>query len=100
MIVGLVAAKNNSNRFPGKNIHEYKGKPLFMNSVQPLIDSKLVDDVYVITDSKHIKTYCNKNNINVIWRARNASRDEDKLITILRYAYIIIRIKRCTISII
>lgn len=86
-VLGLVAAKENSNRFPNKNIHKVNEVPMFMNSVQPLIDSKLVNDVYVITDSEYIKTYCNKNNINVIWRARNASRDEDKLITILRYAY-------------
>ena len=85
--VGLVAAKENSNRFPNKNIYTINGTPMFMNSVQPMLDSSLINDVYVITDSKFIKLYCNKNNINVIWRPKNATRDEDKLISILRYAY-------------
>ena len=86
-VVGLVAAKENSNRFPNKNIYTVNGVPMFMNSVQPLLDSTKVDDVYVITDSNFIKSYCHQHNIRVIWRPKNATRDEDKLITILRYGY-------------
>lgn len=87
MILGLVAAKENSNRFPGKNFYLVNQEPLFYHSVKVLTDSKLVDDVYVITDSDKIKEYCNDKNVNVIWRPKNATRDEDKLISILRYAY-------------
>lgn len=86
-VVGLVAAKENSNRFPNKNIHMVNEVPMFMNSVQPMLDSNMVDEVYVITDSKFIKSYCDENGIGVIWRTKNATRDEDKLITILRYGY-------------
>lgn len=43
--------------------------------------------MYVITDSNFIKSYCREHNIGVIWRPKNATRDEDKLITILRYGY-------------
>jgi len=50
MILGLVAAKSNSIRFPGKNKHMYNGKPLFWYSVETLLDSN-VDDVYVITNN-------------------------------------------------
>ena len=87
MILGLVAAKENSNRFPGKNYHEYRGKPMFWHSVKPLLESKLIDDVFVITDSKKIQDYCIDHGVKVIWRPRNASKDSDKLITILRWAY-------------
>ena len=86
-VLGLVAAKNNSNRFPGKNFHLVNNEPLFYHSVKSLINSQLVDDVYVVTDSMLIKNYCDKNNIKIIWRSKNAARDEDKLINILRYAY-------------
>lgn len=86
-VVGLVAAKENSKRFPNKNIHTINKVPMFMNSVQPLLDSDKVDSVYVITDSNFIKSYCRKHNIGVIWRPKNATLDEDKLITILRYGY-------------
>jgi len=86
-VVGLVAAKENSNRFPNKNVHTVNGVPMFMNSVQPLLESEQVDDVYVITDSEFIRKYCIENSIKVIWRPKNASRDSDKLVTILRYGY-------------
>jgi len=86
MILGLVAAKDNSNRFPGKNKHIHNGEPLFWHSVKPLLDSK-VDDVYVITDSDYIKSYCEERNVGVIWRSKNATRDEDKLVSILRFGY-------------
>ena len=86
-VLGLVAAKENSNRFPGKNFHLVNNEPLFYHSVKSLINSQLVNDVYVVTDSIIIKNYCDEKNINVIWRYKNATRDEDKLISILRYAY-------------
>ena len=86
MILGLVAAKDNSNRFPGKNKHIHNGEPLFWHSVKPLLDSK-IDDVYVITDSDYIKSYCEERNVGVIWRPKNATRDEDKLVSILRFGY-------------
>ena len=87
MIVGLVAAKNNSNRFPEKNKFIYNNKPLFWHSVEPLLHSSLIDDVYVITDSTEIQDYCKLNNVKTIWRPKNATRNDDKLINILRYAY-------------
>lgn len=86
-IIGFIAAKENSNRFPNKNIYKVNEVPMFMNSVQPMLDSNLINDVYVITDSEFIKSYCNERNIGVIWRPKNATRDEDKLITIIRYGY-------------
>lgn len=97
MILGLVSAKENSNRFPGKNYYMLDDEPLFYHSVKPLIESEFVDDVYVITDSKTILDYCIKNNIKTIWRSKNATRDEDKLITILRYAYYTLDIEYDTV---
>jgi len=87
MILGLVAAKENSKRFKNKNKYLYKNKPLFWHSVLPLIKSNKIDEVYVITDSKDIKKYCEERGVKVIWRPKNATRDEDKLINILRFGY-------------
>ena len=86
MIIGFIAVKRNSNRFPNKNIHHIDGKPMFWYSVQTLLNSK-VDKVYVSTDSDYVKEYCKNRNISVIWRHSNASRMEDKLLTIVRYMY-------------
>lgn len=87
MNIGIIAAKDNSNRFPGKNKFTVNGAPLFWSSVRPLLESKLIDKVYVATDSDYIKEYCESRDVSVIWRTKNASRDEDKLINILRYAH-------------
>lgn len=96
-VLGLVAAKENSNRFPNKNIHIFNKVPMFMNSIQPLIDSKLVDDAYVITDSDIIKSHCDDRGIKTIHRPKNATRDDDKLISILRYGYYTLDIEYDTI---
>lgn len=87
MIVGIIAAKATSKRFPGKNLHPVLGLPMFWHSVQPLLDSDLVDKVYVTTNSSEIKNYCEERGVGVIWRGPNASRNEDKLISIIRYGY-------------
>lgn len=87
MILGLVAAKDHSNRFPGKNKYIHEGVPLFWHSVKPLLECVDVDEVYVITDSPTIKDYCSEKGVGVIWRPKNASRDEDKLISVLRFGY-------------
>ncbi len=87
MIVGIVAAKKRSKRFAHKNIFPLDGKPLFWHSVQPLLDSKLVDDVYVTTNSEAIAQYCEDENVSVIWRNINAANPDDKLINVIRFAY-------------
>ena len=46
-VIGIICAKGESARFPGKNKHVHDGTPLFWHSVRPLLESKLVDDVYV-----------------------------------------------------
>lgn len=86
-VVGLVAAKANSNRFPGKNLHLVEGVPMFMHSVEPLLASKHIEKVYILTDSVEIAEYCRARNIDIIWRPKNATRDEDKLISVLRFGY-------------
>lgn len=86
--LGIVVAKEKSNRFENKNIYNYKGFPLFWHSVMPMIESKLVDDVVVSTDSNFIKEYCeNKSDIKIVWRNKNATMAEEPIINILNYVY-------------
>jgi CMP-N-acetylneuraminic acid synthetase len=88
MIVGLVAAKANSNRFKNKNKYLFNGYPLFWHSVIPLLESPSVNKVYVLTDSIDISNYCKNNDVDVIWRKKNATEDEEPLLNILKYAYL------------
>lgn len=85
--LGLVAVKEYSGRFPGKNFEDVYGEPLFWCAVSPLVECGLVDRVYVITDSVYAMDYCMVRDVGVIWRPKNAARDEDKLINVLRFGY-------------
>lgn len=83
--VGLVVAKENSNRFKGKNKHIYQGYPLFYHSVKIL--KEILDTVYVGTDSDDIADYCDSKGIPVIWRGPNVSNDDEPLFSVLKYCY-------------
>lgn len=85
--LGIVIAKELSNRFPNKNIHPYKGYPLFWHSVKPMLESDLVDEVIVSTNSNKIKDFCTSKNVRVIWRPNNASYSEEPLLNVLNFTY-------------
>lgn len=86
-IVGIIIAKQNSNRFPNKNIYNYKNKPLFWHNVECLFNSSYDMDVYVATDSEYIKEYSEQRNVKVIWRGKNINKDEQPIFDVLKYAY-------------
>ena len=84
--VGIIIAKENSNRFKGKNIFPVNGKPLFWYNVQCLLDAG-IKDIYVATDSPVIKQYCIDKNINVIDREINIIYDEQAWFDVIKYCY-------------
>jgi CMP-N-acetylneuraminic acid synthetase len=84
-VLGIVCAKAESSRFPGKNKYVYDGAPLFWHSVRPLLESKLVDDVYVATDSDDIAKYCKKNDVGIVFRGVNANLTDEPLMGVLNY---------------
>lgn len=53
-IVAFVPAKGSSSRIESKNIKLLDGKPLFLHSLEKLIDSNLFDDVYLDTESEDV----------------------------------------------
>lgn len=84
-IVGVVAAKENSKRFPGKNAYEVDGEPLFWHSVQPMLSSGKVHEVIVSTDSKFIAEFCRKRGVVVIERGINSNHTDEPLIDVIKY---------------
>lgn len=87
MTVGIVAAKANSSRFPKKNEYILNDIPMFWHSVKPLLASKYISKVVVATNSDFIKDYSEQRGVQVIWRHQNASRDDDPLLSVLRFVY-------------
>lgn len=86
-ILGFVIAKENSNRFPNKNITNVNGIPLFYHSVNILNNASLINDVMVCTDSTFIHIYCNKNNIKTLHRPKNITNDNDSLFDVIKWSY-------------
>jgi len=84
--VGVVVAKKESKRFPGKNLYKVQGVPLFWHAVEALKKSG-VDDVYVATNSEIISEYCTDRRIKIIWRGVNASENEESLFSLLKFCY-------------
>ena len=86
-ICGIIIAKENSNRFPGKNYHIVDGYPLFYHAVLDMQDRIEKEDIFVATDSKTILEYCKGNGVNTIKRTVNTTRDEEPYFSVLKYAY-------------
>jgi CMP-N-acetylneuraminic acid synthetase len=87
MIAGIIVVKENSNRFPNKNICNYKDKPLFWHNVEVMQNCEYEIDVYVATNSKFVKDYCINNGVKVIDRGINISDDEQSLFEVIKYTY-------------
>jgi CMP-N-acetylneuraminic acid synthetase len=51
-IIAMVVAREGSKSIPHKNIHQIGGKPMLVHSVLAAKNAKLVDKVYINSDSK------------------------------------------------
>lgn len=57
-ILAIIPARGGSKGLPNKNIKEMNGKPLIYWTIKRAQDSKLLDKIYVSTDSPQIATIC------------------------------------------
>lgn len=53
--ITIIPARGGSKRFPGKNIHDFMGKPLIAHSVDCSKECTMVSQTYVSTDDEQIK---------------------------------------------
>ena len=58
MIVALIPARGGSKGIPKKNIKKIAGKPLLHYAIEAASKSRLIDKVYVSTDSPEIASMC------------------------------------------
>ncbi len=64
-ILAIVTARGGSKGLPGKNIKMLNGKPLIMWTLSRILDSRLVDKVFVSTDSREIADVCEQGGVKV-----------------------------------
>lgn len=65
-IVGIIPARYQSSRFPGKPLADILGKPMIWWVYNQVIKVSELDEVYVATDHKEIFETCKSLNINCI----------------------------------
>ncbi len=53
-IIAMIPARYAASRFPGKLMQDLAGKPVIVRTYEAAVQTKLFDDVYVVTDSKII----------------------------------------------
>lgn len=68
MIIAIIPAKADSRRMPNKNMALLLGKPLIYYSIENAKRSKLIDKIYVSTDSDEIAEYARSQGVGVIRR--------------------------------
>ncbi len=86
-ICGIILAKENSNRFPGKNYHEVDGKPMFMHGVDLMKKFISPYNIYVAANSDIILGKTSINGCVPMSRLKNACHDEQPFIDVLRTTY-------------
>jgi len=75
-IIAVILARKNSKRIKNKNIIKIDGIPMIEHSINCALESKLIDEVYVSSDSNYIKSICKKKNINFINRPKFLAGDK------------------------
>lgn len=72
--VAIIPIKKKSQRVPGKNFKKIRGKALYKYTLEKVKKCNF-DEIYVDTDSKEIKNYCEVRKINIINRLRSLSKN-------------------------
>lgn len=84
MIVALLIGREHSVGFPGKNVYPILGRPLMEYPLLAAKNAKIVDHVYISTDSPKIKDTGRKNGVEIIDRPPELCTDsalgEDALV--------------------
>lgn len=65
-IIGVIPARYESTRFPGKPLADINGKPMIWWVYNQVKKVKELSEVYVATDDERIKTECEKYDIKVV----------------------------------
>jgi 3-deoxy-manno-octulosonate cytidylyltransferase (CMP-KDO synthetase) len=72
-ILGVIPARYDSSRLPGKVLLDIAGKPMLYRVYMNARKSKLLDDLIVATDSDRVLQFCERETIPVILTGRHPS---------------------------
>lgn len=92
-IVAIIPARGGSKGIPKKNILNFCGKPLISWTIEEVLGSKLINDVYVSSDADDILEISKNYGAKVIKRPRTIARDNSTSEEALKHAIAFIRKK-------
>lgn len=78
-IIGVIPARYESSRFPGKPLAEIKGKPMIFWVYHQSVKVKDFSAVYVATDDERIREACQPFGINVVMTQKSHLTGTDRV---------------------
>lgn len=78
-IIGLIPARMESSRFPGKPIYLINNKPMIYWVYEQAKKVKNIDSIYVVTPNMEIEEVCNKWSIPCLYNPKQATTAAEKL---------------------
>lgn len=90
MNIALLIGKHKSGGVPGKNFMEILGRPLSEYPLMAAYNSRIVDKIFVSTDSPLIKQVGEKYNAEIINRPNELAQSETPTESVFEHAYKII----------
>lgn len=78
-IIGVIPARYNSSRFPGKPLIDICGKPMIWWVYQQCKKVELLDELYVATDDKRIEDICKQYSMNVMMTSNKHLTGTDRV---------------------
>ena len=78
-ILGVIPARYESTRFPGKPLALISGKPMIWWVYNRAKNAVGLDDIYVATDDKRIYDVCKENEMNVVMTSENIRTGADRV---------------------
>lgn len=78
-VVGVIPARYQSSRFPGKPLADICGKPMIWWVYHQMIKAKGIDKVYVATDDQRIVDACSKEQIPAVMTSESCSTHLERL---------------------
>ena len=78
-IVALIPSRLESKRLPGKALLYIGGYPIVIHTAKRAMLSKMIDEVYVCTDSKEIIDACKKSDIQTIKTKKNFKNGTERI---------------------
>ena len=75
-VVAFLPAKGSSSRIESKNMKLLDGKPLFLHTLEKLVNSKLFDDVYLDTESEDVIEAASEINCKILKRDKSLASNK------------------------